>query len=225
MSEGRRTRGGTRERVLDGALELFNRDGTARVTTNHIAAHVGISPGNLYYWFRDKPEIVRALFERYAGAHSRLWDGLGAAGGPRDLMDRLVATTELSSTYRFLARDLLALVHGDTELLAAYVAVRAARLATFRALARRWRDAGVVRPLPDERLDDVVQALWVVAEAWWPFAELGGADPAPEQGERLLRAVLDPYLVTAAPTAPDVPTVHEVPAPTPSLPRSSSEHR
>ncbi len=209
---GTRDAGHTRERVLDGALELFNRDGTTRVTTNHIAAHVGISPGNLYYWFRDKPQIIRALYERYARAHSRLWDGLdpdspdaGPATDPEDLFERLAAATELSSTYRFLARDLLALVHGDPELLATYLAVRDARLAAFRSLARSWRDTGVVRPMPDDDLDDVVDALWVVAEAWWPFAELGGSastagtGPRPEQGSRLLRAVLSPHLVRPLP--------------------------
>jgi len=33
------------------------------VTTNHIAA-VGISPGNLYYHFRNKEGIIRAIFEQ-----------------------------------------------------------------------------------------------------------------------------------------------------------------
>ncbi|WP_448060847.1 TetR/AcrR family transcriptional regulator [Cellulomonas hominis] len=222
-SSGTRDAGHTRERVLDGALELFNRDGTTRVTTNHIAAHVGISPGNLYYWFRDKPQIIRALYERYAQAHSLLWDGLdpndpgaegtpgaGTAPGidPEDLFERLAAATELSNTYRFLARDLLALVHSDPELMTTYRAVRDARLTAFRSLARHWRGTGVVRPMSDDDLDDVVDALWVVAEAWWPFAELGGpagsrgasaTGPVPEQGSRLLRAVLGPHLVRPLP--------------------------
>ncbi|MFN8512060.1 MAG: helix-turn-helix domain-containing protein [Chloroflexia bacterium] len=54
----------TRERILDAALGLFNERGTAVVSTNHIAAACGISPGNLYYHFRNKEEIIRALFDR-----------------------------------------------------------------------------------------------------------------------------------------------------------------
>ncbi len=37
----------TRQRIVQAALELFNQQGERQVTTNHIAAHLGISPGNL----------------------------------------------------------------------------------------------------------------------------------------------------------------------------------
>ena len=192
----------TRDRILDGALELFNRDGTAQVTTNHIAAHVGISPGNLYYWFTDKHEIIRALWARFAGDHGALWEGPEIAAStsrPGEALARLAAATRLSRTYRFLARDLLALVYADPELRALYVDTRERRLAHFGALARDWRSNGLVRAVTDERLDDLSRSLWIIAETWWPFAELGTAEPDPREGERMLQAVLEPYL-TAAPS-------------------------
>ena len=65
----------TRDRILDAALELFNERGTAAVTTNHVAARAGISPGNLYYWFSDKDEIIRELYTRLAGAYEQMWSG------------------------------------------------------------------------------------------------------------------------------------------------------
>jgi AcrR family transcriptional regulator len=189
----------THERILDGALELFNRDGTTAVTTNHIAAHLGISPGNLYYWFAGKPEIIRALFTRFASSYAALWAGTsadddGRPSDPQELLSRLSSATELTRAYQFLARDLLALVHEDAVLRAEYVATRELRVADFLDLARDWRSTGVIRPVTDERLDDVVRALWIVAETWWPFAELNAERPRPGDGERLLRAVLEPYL-------------------------------
>ncbi|MEQ1783280.1 MAG: helix-turn-helix domain-containing protein, partial [Hyphomonadaceae bacterium] len=54
----------TKSRILDTALALFNERGVANVTTNHIAEALNMSPGNLYYHFRNKAEIVRELFAR-----------------------------------------------------------------------------------------------------------------------------------------------------------------
>lgn len=56
----------TRDKIVLAALELFNEHGERNITTNHIAAHIDISPGNLYYHFRNKQEIVREIFALYS---------------------------------------------------------------------------------------------------------------------------------------------------------------
>ena len=55
----------TKQKILDTSLALFNKQGERNVTTNHIAEALGISPGNLYYHYRNKGMIVSALFDRY----------------------------------------------------------------------------------------------------------------------------------------------------------------
>ncbi len=56
----------TRDKIVYAALELFNQHGERNITTNHIADYIEISPGNLYYHFRNKQEIVREIFALYS---------------------------------------------------------------------------------------------------------------------------------------------------------------
>ena len=179
----------TRGAILATALSLFNERGPAAVTTNAIAAAAGISPGNLYYWFDGKDEIVRELHAQLVSAYEALW-GVPETGetggrrqlGPEQVLDRLGAGTELTRQYAFLARDLFGLLHADPVLAEQYRLVRGRRLATFTDLARGWRDHGDIRPLDDPELDAVVPA------------DLPVRDPDSAGGTRYLRAVLTPYL-------------------------------
>ncbi len=55
----------TKDRVLVTALALFNEDGEDAVSAVDIANAIEISPGNLYYHFKGKDEIVPALLSSF----------------------------------------------------------------------------------------------------------------------------------------------------------------
>jgi AcrR family transcriptional regulator len=70
----------TAERILATALDLFNRRGEPNVSTTLISAELNISPGNLYYHYPAKEELVNALMSRYEKAlHQLLGDSISAA--------------------------------------------------------------------------------------------------------------------------------------------------
>ena len=52
----------TKEKILLTAIELFNKYTASAISTNHIAAEMNISPGNLYYYFKNKEEIIKEIF-------------------------------------------------------------------------------------------------------------------------------------------------------------------
>lgn len=97
----------TRERIFETSLRLFNQFGEPNVTTTVIADEMNISPGNLYYHFRNKDEIIENIF----GAFEReIEDTLAAPEKrPPDVEDAwlfLHILFELIWKYRFLYRDL-----------------------------------------------------------------------------------------------------------------------
>ncbi|RCX31787.1 TetR family transcriptional regulator [Thioalbus denitrificans] len=52
----------TRRVLLDSALELFRRQGVVHTTLNQIAANAGMTRGAVYWHFRNKEEIILALW-------------------------------------------------------------------------------------------------------------------------------------------------------------------
>jgi AcrR family transcriptional regulator len=55
------TRTGTRERILDAALDLFSEHGFDGSSLQQIADRLGLTKAALYYYFRSKDELLTAL--------------------------------------------------------------------------------------------------------------------------------------------------------------------
>jgi AcrR family transcriptional regulator len=59
-------RAGKRERLIASAAELCHRDGIERPTLAEIAEAADVPPGNVYYYFKTKDELVQAVIESRA---------------------------------------------------------------------------------------------------------------------------------------------------------------
>ncbi|MCL6262428.1 TetR/AcrR family transcriptional regulator [Craterilacuibacter sp. RT1T] len=97
----------TRERILATALRLFNTLGEPAVTPAAIAVEMEISPGNLYYHFHSKTDIVNALFARYEEDIGRLLLAVDDhAQEPEDIWLFLHLLFETICQYRFFYHDI-----------------------------------------------------------------------------------------------------------------------
>ena len=97
----------TRERILETALKLFNDFGEPNVTTTVIADEMEISPGNLYYHFHSKDQIVNALFADYEKEIEPLLTAPGSRPqGTEDIWLFLHLLFETIWKFRFFYRDI-----------------------------------------------------------------------------------------------------------------------
>jgi AcrR family transcriptional regulator len=123
MAEKKRPRR-TRERILETSLALFNRHGVSQVTTGDIADELNISPGNLYYHFGNKQEIVNELAAAFETRLAPLFaDPRGRRLTVDDLWLWLHLLFEQMWAYRFLYHDLDLLTARDRSLGARFAAL------------------------------------------------------------------------------------------------------
>jgi AcrR family transcriptional regulator len=190
----------TREKILDTALTLFNKDGTAAISTNHIAEAAGISPGNLYYHFKNKEEIIRELFQRLYTA----WDVELQVSNPNAVqlqdINHIVETNyQIIWRYRFAYRELTALLRQDAELRTGFLAVRQRGYDGFRELLNAFAAAKLIRmPKDRQEIEELQEIIWLISEFWVNNLEMTGRkvnEAEMQRGVNLMLRVLKPYLI------------------------------
>ncbi len=192
----------TRERIIDTAIRLFNEQGTGAISTNHLAEALEMSPGNLYYHFRNKEEIIRAILERMILQWELLYHlPVDRAPTLADVQQIVTQNFLLLWDYRFFSRELSALAQRDPALKQRYREIRRERLANFEALFQCFVSAGVARASQTPTLvANLAKLCWLISDYWLPFLEIDGELVMPdviEQGVTLFMQVLLPFVSEA----------------------------
>jgi len=194
----------TRQRILDTSLAMFNTQGEPNVTTNHIADELEISPGNLYYHFRNKDDIIEHLFARY---EERMDSALAAPSGRlpelEDIWLQLHLVFECIWDYRFLYRDLVEILSRNRRLRMRFA--RILKRADDRAhlVMRGLSQAGIMRASADE-LDAAATNILVLATFWLNYASVRGD----KDEHAAIRSGIVQVMMLIAPFLRDAERVH-----------------
>jgi AcrR family transcriptional regulator len=192
----------TAERILEVTLELFNRFGEPNVSTTLISAELGISPGNLYYHYPAKDELINSLFDRYEKSLNEL---LNASEDVRDVEDAwffMHTLFELIWQYRFLYRDLNDLLSKNRRLETHFQWVLKNKTRSVKALLDSMSRAGAVR-IDSREMEATATSMVVVLTYWLSFEyvrdprnalEPGSAQAALLRGAHHVLNLLVPYL-------------------------------
>jgi len=159
----------TRERIVQCSLELFNQMGERSVSTNHIAAHMEISPGNLYYHFPNKQAIIAELFSEYETlVNTFLHPPKGRLASVEDKRYYLLEILDGMWRYRFLHRDLEHLLDADPELAARYRRFSQHCLIQAMAIYGGFVEAGILQ-MDKVQIESLTLNTWIVLTSWVRF--------------------------------------------------------
>jgi AcrR family transcriptional regulator len=162
----------TRERILDAALVMFNADGSHAVSTRHIASRLGISPGNLYYHFGNKEDIVLCLYQRI---ESHLESVLTPQQEIPQSFDTVLRYLDAIFAhlweFRFFYRDVNTLLREVPGLKERYRGLAERMRLRSRAIFDSMVAAGWMDATP-EQLDVLTTNAWILLTQWFTHRQI-----------------------------------------------------
>ncbi len=192
----------TAERILETTLDLFNRYGEPNVSTTLISNELGISPGNLYYHYPAKDELVNALFTRYKASMLEL---LVSAPQVQHLDDAWFFIHQLMErvwTYRFIYRDLNDLLSRNRRLESDMKDILHHKDTAFQVVLGRLCHTGVL-VMSDSQRASAARHLVLLCTWWLSYAYVLNPRGALEEDRgpaalgdavQSMNALLEPYI-------------------------------
>jgi TetR/AcrR family transcriptional regulator, transcriptional repressor for nem operon len=96
-------RGGKRERLVASARDLLHRQGVQRTTLTEVAEAADVPPGNVYYYFKTKDELVKAVTEAHADSLRAMLGSFERHRSPRArlkaFLRSMIQTSEVAARY------------------------------------------------------------------------------------------------------------------------------
>ncbi|WNC71932.1 TetR/AcrR family transcriptional regulator [Thalassotalea psychrophila] len=194
----------TRDKIIVASIELFNENGERNITTNHIAAHLGISPGNLYYHFRNKEDIINAIYSEYADDLISQFKTLSDAINPLDsILLYMDIVFQLISKFRFFYSNLPVLLSKNPALKKRYSEIQKEIIQKVSSMLQSLNEAEILSIKEDE-LDDLTCLVRITTTFWLSYLQTQ-LDENPKiddaslyEGLLKIFALLSPYVTDQA---------------------------
>ncbi|MEZ5573431.1 MAG: TetR/AcrR family transcriptional regulator [Halioglobus sp.] len=193
----------TRDRILHTSLALFNEEGEADTTTIDIANELDISPGNLYYHFKGKDQIIGELFQQYEQAirhtlSAPIEQPLSAnRGSAEDNWYYLYVVMEEMYQYRFLYHNLNNILQRYPDIKRGFKQLLQLKRAALFAICQTLLHQEVI-DARDQQLLGLVDNMTLNLTFWFSYEALLHDNRTPQvtihQGVLQLLTMVAPYL-------------------------------
>jgi len=158
----------TKDKIIATAIKLFNLHGTKAISTNHIAKEMGISPGNLYYHFTSKHDIIRSISDNFrselTSAFQIQLDTIS------DFSDNLTTLFnrffKIQQSYQFLFLEGVHLIKQDSRLLDNYTKLRGLIKKGYHELLSNLVKIKIMKKQSLHIIDDLLDTQWIIMWYW-----------------------------------------------------------
>ncbi len=161
----------TKKRIIQASIDLFNEHGEQNISTNHIAAHLEISPGNLYYHFKNKTDILRHIFDLY---REHLQTRFIPLDRNKDILEQLVAYVDslfdLMWQFHFFYDNLDDILARDPELKKEYIALQDNLSEQVKAVLVGLKHSQII-DIDDEDIPDLAHSIKLMSSFWTPYVK------------------------------------------------------
>ena len=158
----------TKDKIIATAIDLFNLHGTKAISTNHIAKEMGISPGNLYYHFRSKNDIIRSISDNFSNELGSVFkiqlDTISDfSSNLTSLFNRFF---KIQQSYQFLFLEGVHLTRQDSRLLDNYTNLRNLIKKGYHELLSNLVKIKIMKKQSLNIIDDLLDAQWIIMWYW-----------------------------------------------------------
>ncbi|RXJ66795.1 TetR family transcriptional regulator [Halarcobacter ebronensis] len=165
----------TQEKIKKVATKLFNEKDSLSITTNHIAKEANISPGNLYYHYKNKEAIILEIYKDMSKkfesfeSFNKILTSKNSIKTWNEMYDSYL---ELFWEYRFLMKDNTTLMAIYPELKKIFSEKQKIRIEQIKKLYRYWIEEQIITPIDEKELHIRAKLSWFVSAYWQVFTSI-----------------------------------------------------
>jgi AcrR family transcriptional regulator len=163
----------TRERIFQLALEYFNRNGIEYVGIRELARELGLSPGNVSYYFPSKDDLVLEITRRLSAENTRLFQEAERDLSLNSLIGLFVAAFHNHYDFRCIFASFVHLMKHYPALSEGYIEIQRSRRALLSADLAKLATLGYLKKdLTKREIASLVLIVSHLARFWVQEAEV-----------------------------------------------------